>query len=79
MMVKNKYNVGDVVQLKSGGPKMTISSVPRDPNPDKDPFGAPDHGQSQYVCNWFKGGTLEHGSFKEELLMSIEPEKVKGK
>lgn len=72
-MVKDKYKVGDVVQLKSGGPRMTISSVPRGP----DPSIIGDKGKSQYGCNWFKGGTLERGSFAEELLIPVAQEKEK--
>lgn len=73
-MVKNKYNVGDVVQLKSGGPKMTISSVPRGVKDPTDPY---DKGQKDYYCEWFKGGTHTGGYFKEELLISIEQETEK--
>lgn len=77
-MNMTKFKVGDVVQLKSGGPKMTVSSVPRGPNPDI-PL---DMGTKNYNCRWFKGGSLEHGQFEEELLTSVETEgskQTKGK
>jgi len=37
-----QFKPGDVVQLKSGGPKMTVSSVESPPN-----------GKVQYICEWF--------------------------
>ena len=70
-MKKNKYKIGDVVMLKSGGPKMTVSSVPRDPDPNV----LSDRGSSWYSCSWFKGGSLEHGTFSEDLLIEPEPGK----
>jgi uncharacterized protein YodC (DUF2158 family) len=41
------YEVGDVVRLKSGGPKMTVTEVNR-PN---------------VVCSWFDGNELSYGTF----------------
>jgi len=52
-----KFKIGDFVQLKSGGQKMTVGAIPMST------FG-PD-----YHCQWFsKGGKLNQGNFNEESL-----------
>jgi len=45
----NPYKIGDQVQLKSGGPVMTVSSV--------------DEVNHQVHCQWFSGKQLEGGKF----------------
>ena len=46
------FNVGDVVELKSGGPKMTVTD-----------FG-PDSGKVPTVwVSWFEGGDAKTGAF----------------
>ena len=49
-----KFKEGDIVQLKSGGPPMTVCEV----------FGDGDH-----ECKWFSGKKLERGNFPEEALI----------
>ena len=49
------YKKGDIVQLKSGGPKMTVS----DPNA----YGG-------IECQWFAGGKLSKGRFPDDVLQS---------
>ncbi len=61
-MASNKYNVGDIVKLKSGGPEMTVRA-------------APDVVGRSYTCQWFAGKKLEQGVFPQE---SLEPDKAKG-
>ena len=52
--------VGDVVQLKSGGPPMTISEIEDD----------------YIVCNWFnKHGKLESNSFGRLELKIVDEQK----
>lgn len=48
---------GDVVRLKSGGPKMTVSG-----------FKA----TGTVICVWFEGSKKEVGLFKEEALRKEE-------
>lgn len=48
-----KFNIGDIVKLKSGGPDMTVAR-----------FGS-DNG---YWCQWFAGKKLEEGKFSEHSL-----------
>ena len=71
-------NVGDVVQLKSGGPKMTIQRII---GFDKNNFGlkAADEylkmrgfSDGDVVCQWFEGNNLQDGTFKAASLKSID-------
>ena len=52
-----KYKMGDVVQLKSGGPEMTVASVSK-------LMG------TSYECQWFSGKKLERGNFPEDSLQN---------
>ena len=62
----NKFKKGDVVQVVSGGPPMTIDSLPGG--------GAHyQHRAGEYWCRWFKGATEDHGSFGEHLLIAYTP------
>lgn len=56
----NKFAIGDIIKLKSGGPEMTIRSVRSTPN-------------DYYDCQWFAGKKLESGRFPED---SLEPVKA---
>lgn len=55
-----KFKIGDLVQLKSGGPAMTVSSLPSEYSED-------------YTCEWFKGATAEHWQFSEGVLKEYVP------
>lgn len=58
--IMGEFKTGDVVQLKSGGPKMTVN----------DPFT-----HSEIVlCQWFSGSKLESGIFDPETLVKINDE-----
>lgn len=62
-----KFKVGDIVQLKSGGPKMTIDEVfDRDDIVQK---------RASYRCKWFNGKKVEVEIFADETLMSPENDK----
>jgi uncharacterized protein YodC (DUF2158 family) len=55
------FKPGDIVQLKSGGPAMTISSS-----------GSGD----AYICEWFKGASKERAHFSEATLQPyVAPKK----
>lgn len=58
-----KFKEGEIVQLKSGGPKMTIKEV----------FGADD----KYMCQWFAGSKLNEGFFTQESLIKVEDDQSK--
>lgn len=55
---------GVIVQLKSGGPKMTVYSV-------DSKFTA------SVFCQWFSGSKLESGSFNPGSLIIIKEERDK--
>ena len=56
----NAFNLGDLVQLKSGGPPMTVDEVPGQAT-----FLEP---REDYKCVWFKGATRDQSAFAEHLL-----------
>ncbi len=64
-MTKPTFKKGDVVQLKSGGPKMTVTSYERNM-----------HGDMMVWCQWFNNVKppykLEHGTFEPEALKNLE-------
>lgn len=55
------HSAGDVVQLKSGGPEMTVHG-PLNSSPDL------------YFCQWFGGGRkLESATFHASVLRTVPP------
>ncbi|MGP2461431.1 YodC family protein [Pantoea ananatis] len=56
-----KYKVGDIVQINSGGPEMTVQALPS--------VGT----AGNYVCQWFAGKKLENGRFQEASLKPVTP------
>lgn len=64
--MSNMFNKGDIVQLKSGGPAMTVDEVPGiDPKFKHRPEGTK---RDDYHCEWFKGATAARGDYSEHLL-----------
>lgn len=55
MTKKYAFAVGEIVKLKSGGPEMTVQSIPS----AREEF---------YYCQWFAGKKLERGRFPEDSL-----------
>lgn len=66
----NKFKKGDVVQLISGGPAMTVDAVPGDPQFKQNPKSKP---RDDYRVEWFKGATAAHGDYAEHLLQVFVP------
>jgi len=61
------FKVGDIVQLKSGGPKMTITFVPKF-------YGF----RTLFCTSWFVENKLECGKFpKKALIHATSDEKKK--
>ncbi|MCP3944147.1 MAG: DUF2158 domain-containing protein [Desulfobacteraceae bacterium] len=63
MTQKEKYNIGDIVKLISGGPEMTIEKVVL----QEDAYQA-----KGYRCQWFAGKKLDHGFFPHESLEIVK-------
>ena len=57
-----KFKAGDIVQLKSGGPAMTVS---RENSANS----------NRYDCVWFKGASRETATFDSETLKPYEAPK----
>jgi len=60
-----EFKVGEIVQLKSGGPKMMVNSVD----------GAT---TNSIWCQWFAGNKLESGSFNPESLKKVAEDEKTG-
>lgn len=56
------------MQLKSGGPKMTVEGITRPPVSVALTYNEPDKRQ-WYACQWFAGSKLEKETFPEDNLM----------
>ena len=56
------FKKGDVVQLKSGGPKMTIAGQ-----------ASSGHG---WICTWFENGEVKTYVFDEEALTKADETEV---
>jgi uncharacterized protein YodC (DUF2158 family) len=63
------FKVGDIVTLKSGGPRMTVQRVieKSDRQPDE-----------IIECQWFDKNTLKEASFPPDSLKIWEPDKPLG-
>ncbi len=57
------FQVGDIVQLNSGGPDMTVQE--------------PGYSAGHVWCQWFGGRKLERGQFPIESLVAVPAEKKK--
>ena len=57
----DEFKIGDVVQLKSGGPKMTVTLV------------ADDYGTPMVWCIWFVGTKEQTGKFPPDALARVTP------
>ncbi len=56
----SKYRVGDIVRLKSGGPKMTVEVM---------------QSRGFYTCSWFVRTEIKSWVFHENALMPVTDEK----
>lgn len=57
-----QFNAGDIVQLKSGGPKMTVTEIKA----------------GGVWCVWFAGSKREREYFTTESLIPVPADKAKG-
>ena len=59
-----EFKKGDVVQLKSGSPRMTIDSV--------EEYGSGNNSNIRAICIWFDGGERKEGSFSLDTLAIVK-------
>lgn len=59
-MVRQEFEIGDTVRLKSGGPIMTIEK------------SATYRGEFKLCCTWFDGVNQLRGAFPVAVLQKIE-------
>lgn len=66
------FITGDVVELKSGGPKMTVHRIVGmgDNEILTTVFKGADRGDIE--CKWFDNGRIESAFFKEAMLKKVE-------
>lgn len=57
------FEIGDVVQLRSGGPRMTVHSLVSD---------------GDVVCQWFEESEVHEENFPNEVLKKVGPVEVGG-
>ncbi len=58
--MQSRFQVGEIVMLKSGGPEMTVSQI------------ANNRGAPLIRTTWFEGSELKRGQFPEESLKSTK-------
>ncbi len=59
-----EWKIGDLVQLKSGGPTMTVTKLL-----EHGAFG----GDAQVICTWYVGGEENQRPFDPATLKAAEP------
>lgn len=69
-----EFKIGDVVQLKSGGPEMTVQDILGVTTSKDHTFAyiTAGHSKGDLICKWFSGSNLESGIFKPETVDKIE-------
>ncbi len=76
--MKTKFEIGDVVRMKSGGPGMTVSGVTPKGTPQPIIFDDADKctKHTTYVCQWFSGSKPQVDTFIEEILVAVDGDKA---
>ncbi|MEO5995112.1 MAG: DUF2158 domain-containing protein [Chitinophagaceae bacterium] len=70
--------IGAVVQLKSGGPKMTVQRIIGDDSSNigikatDEYFKLRGFKDGDVICNWFESSSLKDGTFKKDSLVIVE-------
>lgn len=69
-----EFKIGDVIQLKSGGPEMTVQDILGDTTSKQQTvaYTMAGHSNGELICKWFSGKKLETGIFKPETVDKID-------
>jgi len=67
--MKKPFTTGEQVQLKSGGPVMTVAGI------HQNPLSPYDQTVGHVICQWFSGKKIETGKFPAESLQQPEEKK----
>lgn len=65
-----EFKIGDVVELKSGGPEMTVQDI-LGVTTNKShtlAYTSAGHSKGELICKWFYSSKLETGIFKPETV-----------
>jgi uncharacterized protein YodC (DUF2158 family) len=71
------YITGDIVQLKSGGPKMTVQRVIGSHNNNLGLKATDEYykirgfEEGDLICQWFVGNSLKDGTFSAKSLIKL--------
>ncbi|WP_218620376.1 YodC family protein [Flavobacterium sp. I3-2] len=68
-----EINIGDIVQLISGGPEMSVHDIFGKTTTKQFTlaYKTAGHTDGEIICKWFSGSKLETGFFKIETLKKI--------
>jgi uncharacterized protein YodC (DUF2158 family) len=66
-----EFSIGDTVQLKSGGPLMTIDHV-IGTGPDDEVFLEEGLKPGDVICQWFCNDRIQGKAFKSSVLLKVE-------
>lgn len=64
-MIEQKFKIGDVVCLKSGGPDMTVSEFGEMPDFT---IGGKETFNGYVVCQWFAKDDIKQAHFHQDIL-----------
>ncbi|WP_044213369.1 YodC family protein [Flammeovirga sp. OC4] len=72
-----EFSKGDIVQLKSGGPKMTVKGIVGDSvqtlsRMENKAYKIHGVEEGTVICEWFLNNELKSGQFQPEMIIKSE-------